>query len=96
MSSDEYTRRAEILRVAKLAIADFESAGRRHPRKTDLRIAVRDAEADHDPWKAERVRDIMMSVPEFAELLTKESPEAAARRPFETGPESGSVDSGIA
>jgi len=88
MSSDEDMRRAEILRVAKLAIADFESAGRHHPRKTDLRIAVRDAEADHDPWKAERVRDIMMSIPEFKKLLEKESPEFAfPRKPFKLGPQ---------
>jgi hypothetical protein len=84
MSSDQDTRREGILRVAELAIAQYQAAGRSPPVEGDLRLAI--AQARQDPGsseKVEKVRALMISIPELAALLREQFPEGAHPRPFQ-------------
>jgi hypothetical protein len=81
--SEDDERRAGILRVAELAIAQFEAAGRDDSVDAELRSAV--AKAKDDPESSastESVRLIMVGVPELKALLTKEFPEGLRPPPF--------------
>ena len=81
--SKEDQRRAGILRVGELAMTKFQTAGQCDPAGTELRSALGDAK-DHpkSSEKVERVREIMIAVPELEELLRKEFPEGLRPPPF--------------
>lgn len=83
MSSGQDTRREGILRAAELAIIQYQAAGRSPPVEGELRLAI--AQAKNDPnssEKVEKVRALMISVPELAALLREQSPEGAHPPPF--------------
>jgi hypothetical protein len=85
MSSYQDTRAAGILRVAELAVTRFEGA-RDDPLPVELvtlRVAIDQAKRDPEASdNVERVRAILMSVPELEALLREEFPEGARPRPF--------------
>ena len=67
MSSDQEARSVGILSVAELALTQFEAAGDDPPPvASELRVAVDQAKSDPKAYaKVERVRAILMSVPEL-------------------------------
>lgn len=84
--SEEDNYRAGILRVAELAITQFQATGRSDPVEADLRSAI--AKAKDDPnspissEKVDEVRLIMIRVPELKALLREEFPEGLHPPPF--------------
>ncbi|MFJ3799979.1 hypothetical protein ACIPSJ_27320 [Streptomyces sp. NPDC090088] len=81
---DERSR--AILEAAELALARYRDAGRNPPVVDELRLATAQARSDLMPSeKVERVRAIMMSVPELEELMRAEFPKGALPPPFRGG-----------
>jgi hypothetical protein len=81
--SEEDTRRAGILRVAELAIAQLQAAGRGGSAEAELRSAITKAkENPMSSMRVEQVRLIMMRVPELEALLREEFPEGLHPPPF--------------
>ena len=84
MSSGQETRREGILRVAELAVTEYQAAGRSPPIEGDLRLAI--AQARQDPGSSEKVenlRGLMISIPELAALLREQFPAGYHPPPFE-------------
>jgi hypothetical protein len=83
MSSDQDTRREGILRVAELAVAQYQAADLSPPVESKLRLAIAQARQDPDSSKkVEYLRDLMMNVPKLEALLTEQFPEGALPLPF--------------